>query len=418
MEAFQIIVYNNDFIINFIFSLFLFSFFLLFIFIIIKETLARLVLSFGYLCYAFPLLIIKPWQNEEYDLAKYSICIVVFFLTVIFFYFIFNSFLKLFSNRKNLKKKSSKFFLKVKKTNIEAYRKYIIYVFLFTSIFIIIYFNTIGKSGFNFWIMEGQGTIARMEIYKNPAIFQYLFVIYSRILVLLSILIVKKKHLLLILLIASLASINSLERQAIFIIMAGTIFRFFLDRSLITFLTVLLSLALVLFNFIIRESIVIFSSDTSSIIFESIIGLISVIVNRIVYDPMIMLHSVIQRAEGQSFYLLNNSIINFIFSNLFNDISYDELKKWTAIGIIPDGYKIFSNQIGVFLTGIWFAFLLSFCCYLLKKISNRQIKNIIIILLFSSLVSFYYSNILSITPLSIIFSLYFLIKFTPIQNVK
>ena len=417
MQASQVIIYNENFFVNFVFSLFLFSTCLLFTFVIIKETLARLVLSFGYLCYAFPLLIIKPWQNEEYDLAKYSTCILVFFLTVILFYFILNSFLKLFSNRKKLKK-SSKFFLKVKITNSEIYRKYIIYAFWFTSIFIITYFNTIGKSGFNFWIMEGQGTIARMEIYKNPAIFQYFFVIYSRILVLLSILIVKKKHLLLILLIAALASINSLERQAIFIIMAGTIFRFFLDRSLITFLTVLLSLALVLFNLVIRESVVIFSSDTSSIIFESIIGLISVIVNRIVYDPMIMLHSVIQRAEGQSFYLLNNSIINFIFSNLFNDISYDELKKWTAIGIIPDGYKIFSNQIGVFLTGIWFAFLLSFCCYLLKKITNRQIKNIIIILLFSSLVSFYYSNILSIAPLSIIFSLYLLIKFTPIQNVK
>ena len=90
MQASQVIIYNENFFVKFVFSLFLFSTCLLFTFVIIKETLARLVLSFGYLCYAFPLLIIKPWQNEEYDLAKYSTCILVFFLTVILFYFILN----------------------------------------------------------------------------------------------------------------------------------------------------------------------------------------------------------------------------------------------------------------------------------------------------------------------------------------
>ena len=200
-------------------------------------------------------------------------------------------------------------------------------------------------------------------------------------------------------------ALQSLERQSTLIIMAATFGRFIFQRSLINSIISFLSIYVVMTTVYIQGNYIFNSMN----IYQTLSDYFLLVSNRVVLDPSQMLHRVYVTTEGLNFYLLNNRIINIISFNLFSEQS-ELVRGYTAIGNIIDGYKIFSNHFGVIIAGLWFAILLNICSSLIRSVVYEKTKVIVKVILFLSIISFYYSNIFSLTPIIIISSLLIMTK--------
>jgi len=390
----QIIFFNLDIFLNIVFGFIIFLIAVFFTLILIRNNFVRLVLVYGYSCYLFPIFVIKEWQIDYHNTFKYFEIVIIFFISVIFFYHLINS----------MKKKTS-ISLSYNKNNFKIFEKFIFIIFYILTAIFFIHFIILSNSPLLAWYNGIDAGIARYEIYKSPKIIQLLYVIYCRLLSVIIILIAPKKKILFLFLIIELIALQSLERQSTLIIMAATFGRFIFQRSLINSIISFLSIYVVMTTVYIQGNYIFNSMN----IYQTLSDYFLLVSNRVVLDPSQMLHRVYVTTEGLNFYLLNNRIINIISFNLFSEQS-ELVRGYTAIGNIIDGYKIFSNHFGVIIAGLWFAILLNICSSLIRSVVYEKTKVIVKVILFLSIISFYYSNIFSLTPIIIISSLLIMTK--------
>ena len=397
MEVNQIIFFNLAIYLNILLSFFILFFALAITFIFIKDNFVRSVLSFGYICYLLPIFIIKDWQIDYYDHFFYLKIVSIFFIFVIIFYLILNS---LFIKKNISNNYLKNIFIKENK-NLLNLKKYIFFFFYLFTIFLLFYFFILKNS---FFLIDDFLSIENLRflIYDSSILVQLVYVLYLRFLSVIVILIAPNKRILFLFLIIELIAIQSLERQSVLIIMAAVFFRFILKKSFKNLFLFISSIFFVMLVVYFQRSTSITTLDLDEILQNFIL----LLVNRVILDPAQMLHLVYIKSQGLNFYLTNNRLIYLILSYFseFQPIGY------TAIGIIADGYKIFSNYLGVIFASFWFALIIRISLNIIKSCYNTVLKNIFTIILFFSVISFYYSNFLSIVPLTMIFILFVLKK--------
>jgi hypothetical protein len=398
MEVSQIIFFDSKIYENILLGIIFFILAIVITFFLIKNNFVRIVLFYGYSCYLLPIYIIKNWQIDHYDHLKYLEFVTVFFVTVIFFYLLSNTIFK----KNNKIKLFNKIILVEKKKSLRLFQKIIFQLFYPLTFFLLLYFLILKKSPFLIWLISGSSDLLRYEIYNSNYIIQLIYVMYCRFFSVFVILLTPPpfKKIFPIFLFIELIAIQSLERQSVFIVMAAVFVRFLFQKSLTNFVIFILSVYFVVgISFI--QGNYIFSIENINEVLNSFVLLV---INRLLLDPAQMLHLVYLKAEGLNFYLMNNTLVNMLFSNFFTEKS--PALGYTAIGNIIDGYKIFSNNFGIIIASLWFAMLLKISVNLIQSISEIKVKNTLSVVLFFSMISFYYSNIFSIVPNFIIFAIF------------
>lgn len=383
METLSITTYNDVFWLNLFLSTFIFSILSIFILLTVKDGLARAVIIFGFLCYIFPIPILTNWIPAYHRYHAISIT-ALFFLVTIIWYHVFSLFLMKIKPKFLVKRVSGGGLL----YPFVEYTHLINVIFYSFSLFFILYFFVYGGSGFFAWL-DGASNV-RFIIYENPTAILLLYVLFSRVILPITFVWSSDKYFLFTFFIGAFVSIQSIERQAVFMLMLSMAVRYlFVGRKfkdLILFVIACL--------FVVLVSSIQGNYDTVAV-FDVFQNFFKLVLNRIVLDPASMLVGVIEYTDGSYSLFKNNKIIGLLFGG------YDS--SYSAIGIIADGYYFMSGYIGVIIAAIWFSFLIVFCRYILLFSRPGKLKISLFLLLFTALISFYYSNIFSLVPLFMIF---------------
>lgn len=247
----------------------------------------------------------------------------------------------------------------------------------------------------------------RFSFYQNPEIVQLGFVLFSRLLTVVSILAAPAKLIFPVVVVASFVGVQSVERQAVFVIFFAILVRCVVRKfGFMNLCLLLFSIYVVMAVSVMQGNFVIEFDNFMDLIYH--FGLL--VFNRVVLDPGIMWNLVFVEFGSLETYFLHNRVIGLVFDSDWN---------LSSVGILADGYLAIGLFGGAAFAGLWFGvmvFLASCSAWGLPPVLGTSVKA----LGFVACASFFYSNVFSVVPLvsiilllllRIVFWRFYLVKF-------
>jgi hypothetical protein len=392
MEFSGVIEYNSIFILNFFYGVTLSVIHLFVSNLFIRQKVVRYIVSTYIVLFFFPMFILDEWVVDFLFLEVFIYVELFFWGTLLFYNFLFYVF-KVNIYKKELAVRT----LKITGVNPTFKKNSIInfLFYIFSAGFVFYFLENLGFSGVYQYIYL-QEVHPRFAWYESPTSAQFLFAIYGRILAPMAIILQKNNlSFIVVVLLSVLVLMNSVERQTMIIIIFSLLVRLFFIE--LNFKQKVVNLAMIVFLTMILIYIFIMQGNIEShISSQTFFYSTSVIFNRIIVDPLYMLHHIITNYSDIPYtYATTSRSIGYIFGVYTSGFS--------AIGILADGY-LSLGFFGVLLTSFWYSMILAFCSLYLNKMHcvPNIYKTIAIMLMSIMAISFFYSNIFSAIPLAIL----------------
>lgn len=359
--------------------------------IFIQNSLIRTIL-FVYICLFFlPFFVISLWVKNFYSI-EVLFYVELFFISSIIFYLTFNYIISITP----IKTIAYKYKYSYSYSNRqERLRRSILYFFILTSIYFLAYFfifNPDHSGLITYFSEENTEKIPRFSIYESSNLFQFIYALFGRVLVPISVIVSKsKKTVFFVSLLSLTVLLHSVERQTIFILLFSFLAWIILNKRRVGLAEIILFLTLssALFFVFIMQGNIDYEGVLNLILFGS-----QVVFQRVVVDPLYMVHHIL--------YFYNDLPYTFgATSPLIGLIFGGYIAGYSAVGIIADGILAFGT-FGVFLSAIWYGFLLSIISLFSNTKSSSLTGKFNTVLLFIAGVSFFYSNLFSLIPLALL----------------
>ena len=359
--------------------------------IFIQNSLIRTIL-FVYICLFFlPFFVISLWVKNFYSI-EVLFYVELFFISSIFFYLTFNYILSITPVKTIAYKYKNSYSYSNRQ---ERLRRSILYFFILTSIYFLAYFfifNPDHSGLITYFSEENAEKMPRFSIYESSNLFQFIYALFGRVLVPISVIVSKSKKTVFFVSLLSLAVLlHSVERQTIFILLFSFLAWIILNKRRVGLAEIILFLTLssALFFVFIMQGNFDYEGVLNLILFGS-----QVVFQRVVVDPLYMVHHIL--------YFYNDLPYTFgATSPLIGLIFGGYIAGYSAVGIIADGILAFGT-FGVFLSAIWYGFLLSIISLFSSTRSSSLTGKFNTVLLFIAGVSFFYSNLFSLIPLALL----------------